>query len=407
MCKVKQEMLRPKIEDLHSEIEKKMQSLAPAVRPGMSIAVTAGSRGIHNISAILKSVVKVFREMEARPFIVSAMGSHGGGTVPGQEDILRGFGIIPNTVGAPLRVTSEAVEVGTTLDGSILYADAEAVKADGVFLVNRIKPHTAFRADLASGLFKILTVGLGKVAGATQIHKIGASGMYRSILEMGRLALEKLTVIGGLAIVENGYEETAYIECLLPDKMEDGERELLKTATSLLPGLPVKDLDLLIVEEMGKNFSGTGMDTNVIGRWRLEGIIEPEFPRIKKIVVLSLSAASEGNANGIGLADFTTARLTGSINWERTLTNAKATGFWSRAHCPPFLPNDREAVRWALLSLKLPAESPLRAARIRSTLRLDELWLTPMAFKNSAQCEQISPFLSLQYNEKGDLLGET
>jgi hypothetical protein len=404
MARVRQRFPRPRIDDLRAEIAAKMERLAPSIRPGMSVAITAGSRGINEIPFILGTVVSVLKGMGARPYLVSAMGSHGGGTPEGQRNLLAHLGITEESVGAPLRVTSEAVAVGTTESGHVLYADAEAVKADAILPVNRIKAHTAFQDNLASGLFKMLTVGLGKTPGATQVHKLSSTGIFRAIVEMGRLALERLPVIGGLAVIENGYEETALIELLLPFEMESREQELLEYAKGLLPALPVDRLDLLIVEEMGKNFSGTGMDTNIIGRWKAKGIPEPEFPSIGRIAVLRLSGASEGNANGIGLADITTRKLVEAIDWTATLMNVRTTGFWERAFCPPFPGNDRDAVRWALESLALPPGREIAAARIRNTLHIEELWLTPAALETAKGCERIGPASPLLFNQEGDLL---
>ncbi len=404
MAKVRQHFQRPRIDDVAAEIFMQMRRLAPAVRPGMSVAITAGSRGINNIPFILKTIVSAFKEMGASPYVISAMGSHGGGTVEGQRNLLEHLGITEESVGAPLCITSEAVAVGTTKSGHVLYADAEALKADAILPVNRIKVHTAFQDNLASGLFKMLTVGLGKEPGATQVHKLSSGGMFAAIVEMGRMALDKLPVIGGLAIIENGYEETARIELLLPDEMEQREQELLKYAESLMPALPVRELDLLIVEEMGKNFSGTGMDTNIIGRWKVKDILDPEFPKIGRIVVLRLSEASEGNANGIGLADFTTRKLVAAIDWTPTLMNVRTTGFWERAFCPPFPGTDRDAIAWALDSLGLPPDVEIAAARIRNTLHIEELWLTPKALGVARGCEQIGSVTPFSFNEEGDLL---
>jgi hypothetical protein len=404
MARVRQRFPRPRIDDLRAEIAAKMERLAPSIRPGMSVAITAGSRGINEIPHILGTVVSVLKGMGAKPYLVSAMGSHGGGTPEGQRNLLAHLGITEESVSAPLRVTSDAVAVGTTESGHVLYADAEAVKADAILPVNRIKAHTAFQDNLASGLFKMLTVGLGKTPGATQVHKLSSTGIFRAIVEMGRLALERLPVIGGLAVIENGYEETALIELLLPFEMESREQELLEYAKGLLPALPVDRLDLLVVEEMGKNFSGTGMDTNIIGRWKAKGIPEPEFPSIGRIVVLRLSEASEGNANGIGLADVTTRKLVEAIDWTATLMNVRTTGFWERAFCPPFPGNDRDAIHWALESLALPPGREIAAARIHNTLHIEELWLTPAALEAAKGCERIGPASPLLFSEEGDLL---
>jgi hypothetical protein len=332
------------------------------------------------------------------------MGSHGGGTTLGQERVLHHLGITEESVGAPFRVTSTAVEMGTTDTGRTLFVDAEAARADGIFVVNRIKPHTAFRESLASGLLKMLSVGLGKVPGATQVHKLGSSGIYQGVLEIGLLALNKLPVLGGLAIVENSVEETARLEVLLPEEMEARERELLRYAWELISRLPLESLDLLVIEEIGKNYSGTGMDANVTGRWKDMDVKGPITPEIKRIVVLRLAEASEGNANGIGMADFTTRKLVESIDWKATLTNVHTTGFWSRAFCPPFPGSDRDAIRWAIESLKQPPDVPLTAARIRNTLHIEELWLNEAASSAAKDCESMGELQPLRFSEEGDLL---
>jgi len=404
MRRVRQHLAKPRIEEVPFEIAGRMARVAGAVRPGMSIAVTAGSRGITAIPLILRTVVNVLRDLGADPFIVSAMGSHGGGTAPGQERLLHHLGITEESVGAPLRMTSTAVEMATTASGRTLFVDEEAAKADGIFVVNRIKPHTAFREDLASGLLKMLSVGLGKVPGATQVHKLGSSGIYAGVREIGLLALKKLPVLGGLAIVENSLEQTARLEVLLPEEMEEKEKELLRYAWELLPRLPLEKLDLLIVEEIGKNYSGTGMDTNVTGRWNDMDVKGPITPEIKRIVILRLSEASEGNANGIGLADFTTRKLVDSIDWKATLTNVHTTGFWNRAFCPPFPGSDREAIRWALDSLKQAPDVPVLAARIRNTLHIEELWVNEAASSAAKECEKAGELQPLKFNEEGDLL---
>lgn len=406
LARIRQELPRPRVTDLPAAVRGALAPLAGQVRPGLRVAVTAGSRGIAGIPAILAAVVKTLKDLGADPFLFAAMGSHGGATAAGQEALLAHLGITAAAVGAPVRVTDQAVAIGTTVGGHVLYCDAEAARADAILVVNRVKAHTSFRGELESGLFKMMCVGMGKEPGATQVHKLGAPQIYPAILEMGRLALQKLPILGGLAILENGYEETARLEFLPPAELEAGERRLLAEAKAMLPGLPVPDLDLLIVDEMGKNFSGTGMDTNVIGRWQVPGMPEPESPRVGRIVVLRLSAASEGNANGLGLADFTTARFAAAIDWNVTLTNIRTTGFWGRAKCPPFLPSDQEAIRWALDSLRLPAGLPLRAARIRNTLQVDELWVSPPVLADAlagGRCTLLEPARPLAFDGEGNL----
>jgi len=404
LAKVRQHFLRPLVEDVEAEVRLQLERLKENVRPGMSVAITAGSRGIRDIALILRTAVRYLRELGAEPFIFSAMGSHGGGTAPGQKNLLEHLGLTEETVEASFRITSESVSLGTSKSGHILYSDAEAAKAEAILVVNRIKPHTAFRDRLASGLYKMLTVGMGKVPGASQVHRLGPEGIYPAIVELGRMALDRLPVIGGLAIIENSLDETAKVEALLPGEIEAGEQRLLKYAWELLPGLPLKELDLLIIDEIGKNFSGTGMDTNVVGRWRDISIPGPIYPQIGRIVVLRLSKASEGNANGLGLADFTTKKLVESIDWPATLTNVRTTGFWGRAFCPPFPGSDYDAIHWALKSLNLKPDYPFTAARIRNTLHLEEIWLNEKALAQAKGCEQIGSFVPLSFNDVGDLI---
>jgi hypothetical protein len=404
MVKVRQHFSTNKIENVDKEIAVQMEKLRKVVYKDMTVAITAGSRGINNIALILKGIVQELRNMGAKPFIVSAMGSHGEGTIKGQQFILEKLGITESSINAPLKITDRAKEIGTTMEGHTLYIDEEAINADGILIVNRIKPHTAFNDKIGSGLFKMITVGLGKIPGATQVHKLGFTGIYSAIVSMAHLALEKLNIIGGLAIIENGYEETAKIELVMPQEMEEREQELYSFAVNLLPKLPVKKLDLLIVDEMGKNFSGTGMDTNIIGRWKIPGLDEPHYYDIKRIVVLDLSSASGGNGYGIGLADFTTTRLVYKIDWDTTLTNVQTTGFWGRAFCPPFFKTDQESLKWAIRSINLPVDTPISAIRIRNTLHLEELWVTPDILSVARNCEQIGEIKPIVFGNDGCII---
>lgn len=366
---------RPRVADIAAAVREELAKLdlPSSLRAGARVAVTAGSRGISQIPRILAAVVESLRSWGFDAFIVSAMGSHGGGTPEGQRRILSHLGITEESVGCPLRVTSDVVEVGRTRSGWPVYCDAEAARGDGILVVNRVKPHTAFRGSIESGLWKMMAVGLGKVPGATLVHRLGPPMMERVIRETGEVMLRELPVVGGLAVVENGYEETALICGLRPAEFER-ETELLEIARSLLPGLPVDDVDVLIVDEMGKNYSGTGMDVNVIGRFRVQGIAEPEKPRVKRLVVLDLSEASEGNANGIGLADITTRRLVRKIDFRSTYLNALTTTFFMRAAIPMTFESDREAIEAALGSLGLEDLGQARVLRIANTLELEEFW---------------------------------
>ena len=308
--------------------------------------------------------------------VLSAMGSHGGATSEGQRRLLAHLGITEETVGAPILTDMDVVELGRTPSGLIAYCDRNAAVCDGILVVNRVKPHTGFSEPFGSGLLKMLAVGLGKVPGASQIHRQGPAQMARAIEEIAKVFLDSGKVIGGLAIIEDAHDEIAKIVPVRPEEMIAKERELFREAKALMPRLPVDDLDLLIVDEIGKNYSGSAMDVNVIGRWRLPGLPEPESPRIKRIVALRLSPESEGNAHGVGLADFVTRRLAEAIDPVATYTNAITSTFVERAFIPITLPSDREAIEAALASLSLSDPARARIARIRNTLHLDEVWLS-------------------------------
>lgn len=403
----RQRFLASRVPDVAAAVKEEMAKLElpSSLRSGARVAVTAGSRGISQIARILAVIVETLRTWGFDPFIVSAMGTHGGGTPEGQLKILSHLGITEDAVGCPLRVTSDTVQVGHTQSGWPVYCDAEAARADAILVVNRVKPHTSFRGSIESGLWKMMAVGLGKVPGATQVHRLGPPAMEQVIREAGEVFLQKLPVVGGLAIVENGYDETALIRGLRPAEFHR-EAELLEIARALLPRLPVEDIDVLIVDEMGKNYSGTGLDVNVIGRFRVQGVTEPEMPRIKRLVVLDLSEASEGNANGIGLADITTRRLVKKIDFRSTYLNALTTTFFMRVALPMVFETDREAIDAALKSLGLEDIRQARVLRIANTLELEEFWASA-ALYGDLQTRGLVPIgeeEELSFDPEGNLL---
>jgi hypothetical protein len=267
----------------------------------------------------------------------------------------------------------EVVELGRTASGLVAYCDRHAAAADGILVVNRIKPHTGFAEPFGSGLLKMLAVGLGKVPGAAQIHRQGPARMAEAIVDIARVFIDTGKVVGGLAILENAYDETAEIVPVRPEEMIEREPELFRRAKAMMPRLPVEDIDVLIVDQIGKNFSGSGMDVNVIGRWRLPGMPEPTSPRIQRIVALRLSPESEGNAQGVGLADFVTRRLVDAIDPVATYTNTITSTFLQRGFIPITMPTDRDAIAAALSSLGLSDPAAARIVRIPNTLHLDRL----------------------------------
>lgn len=406
LARVRQRFPRPRVDDPQVASRREVEALlAGRVAPGAEVAITAGSRGIAAIPGILRGCADAVRAAGARPFFVAAMGSHGGGTVEGQRAVLADLGLTEASLGAPLRIGTETVLLGRTASGFDVHCDRLAAGADAILVVNRVKPHTAFHGPNESGLLKMLAIGLGKVPGASAVHRLGPAAMARTVPEAAALMRERLPVVGGLAIVENGYEETAALRGMPPGDMEAGERELLRLAKSLLPGLPVRAADLLIVDEMGKNFSGTGMDVNVHGRWGDVARGAPAEPEIARLVVLGLSEASHGNANGVGLADFTTARLAARVDLGATYLNSLTTGFLDRGKLPLVMADDRCAIAAALRTLGDPDPDRVRALRVRNTLHLEELWCSPAVLPDlPAHCRVESPPLSMEFTAGGRLL---
>lgn len=338
------------------------------------IAVTAGSRGIHCIAEITRAVVEAIRELGGDPFVLPAMGSHGGGTAAGQLEILASYGITEDSVGAPVEATMDVVQVGEVDNHIPVVLNRLALESDGIVLVNRIKPHTAFRGPFESGLMKMMTIGLGSRKGATLAHSMGASGLPRMIPAWGRIILQEAPILLGLALLENAYEKTAKVVALAPAEFESQEPRLLEQARDLMPGLPIQRLDVLIVDQIGKNISGTGMDPNIIGRIWLPGIKEPDSPAVNRIVVLNLTEETHGNANGIGLADITTRRLVDQVDYKATYANALTTTFLNRAYIPVVAESDKEAIEIALDVLRTDLPQKARLMRIKSTLELEHLW---------------------------------
>ena len=309
---------------------------------GARVAVTGGSRGINNIVTIVRTAIEYLKAQGFQPVLVAAMGSHGGGTAEGQREVLRSLGFTPESIQAPVLTGAETVEVGKTASGLVAYINKHVANLDGIVVINRVKIHTALVGELHSGLTKACVVGLGGPSGAEQFHSLGIKELPACLRDIGDILIAKTPIMGGLAIVENGYEETARIVAVEPTRFLEEDMKLLRVANELMPSLPAEKIDVLVIEEMGKNYSGTGMDTNVVGRFRIQGEPEPEKPVIRRIVVLDLSEGSHGNANGVGLADVVTDKLAGKIDLHNTYLNIMTTGFAQRGFLPLHFP-DRTA----------------------------------------------------------------
>jgi lactate racemase-like protein len=408
MLRVRQTFEGPRVDDVAGAVEREIERIGVSgrIRPGQTVAITAGSRGIANIAVAVRTVVEALAGVGARPFIVPAMGSHGGATAEGQRRIVEGYGITEDAVGAPIRSSMDTVQLGTTADGIPIHFDRLAAEADHVVVVNRVKPHTNFSGTIESGLLKMTMIGLGKRAGAAVCHRaIVDHGFDHVVRTVGRELLARVRIAFGLALVENAREETALVEAVLPEHFEERERALLVLAKRWLPRLPVRRPDLLIVDQMGKNISGSGMDTNVVGR-KPHGN-GADDPQVKRLFVRDLTAETHGNAYGIGLADFATSRLVRAIDYRTTVLNCLTASNPEAAALPIHFETDREAIDAALATAGLAPPEEARVIRIRNTLDLREVEVSEACRGELAgrhELEVIEPARELAFDASGNLL---
>ena len=397
------------IEDIPGRVRAELQPLLDRVARHDRVAITAGSRGIANIVPVLRACGDLIREVGGDPFIMPAMGSHGGATADGQRDVLAGYGITRETVGMPIVSSMDVIEIGR-LEDMPVFMSTTALEADHVLLVNRVKPHTDFRGPVESGLAKICAIGLGKQRGAQTLHSYGTRGLAELMPRAARLMIDKTgKIVGGLALLENAYDHTAGIHFVEPDGIaSEAEEALQRQAKGLMGGLPFDTLDVLIVDEMGKNVSGTGMDTNVLGRMFVPGVAEEPRPRITAVVVLDLTEESHGNAIGVGLADFTTDRVISKIDWQATYMNGYTSGIGGllRNRLPNVLPNDRAAIATAIRMCGQPDHSKLRLARIKNTLVAASVEFSPSLVEEAgaAHVELTGRAGPMQFDAAGRLL---
>ena len=354
-------------------------SLASQLKPGMRIAVGVGSRGITNLAEIVRSVVDLLRASGAEPFIIPAMGSHGGATPHGQQNVLAGLGITLDSTHVPLDTSMDVDEIGAFGDDYPLVFSRAALKADAVVVINRIKPHTDFFGNLGSGIQKMLVIGFGKHIGASNAHRAAILHGHEVVIrEAAKVILGKVPVLFAVAILEDQHHQTHDLHVIRGDQILREEDALFVRSQQLLPRLPFPNIDLLIVDEIGKEISGTGMDTNVIGRgvFGYVSSLRPQSnmqPHISRILVRDLTPATNGNAIGIGLADFTTTRLVHAINRDYTYTNVLTSLGLACAKIPLYFDTDREAIERAIRSLITGSANDTRIVRIKNTLSLDHM----------------------------------
>lgn len=401
-----QHFARVQVEDVVAATRQAVERLELGRLDGKSIAITAGSRGIPGIVPILKTLVTTLVERGAKPFVVPAMGSHGGATAEGQIDVLARYGVVEAAIGAPIRATMETVVVGRLPDGTELHADRYAAAADGIVVFNKIKPHTGFKGPIESGLAKMLVIGLGKHAGARVIHGCGMANFATLIPQAAERLIASLPILFGLGLVENAWGEPAIIESIRPQHILAREAEILAEAKQLISRLLMPEIDVLIVDRIGKDVSGSGMDPNVTGR---SATNMPGFdaPPIEKIIVRGLTEQTHGNAVGIGLADFTTRRVVEQIDYVATYTNVFSARVMRGARLPVILANDRDALMGALQTCFGVGPDRAKVVRIRDTKHLDHIEVSQAVLDQiagSGQFETLGPPAPLQFDAEGNLL---
>ncbi|RME68456.1 MAG: DUF2088 domain-containing protein [Verrucomicrobia bacterium] len=362
--------------------------------PGKSIAIAVGSRGIENLEPIVRMVAQTVRAAGSEPFLVPAMGSHGNATAEGQASVLRSLGLGKlEAEGVPIRSSMETVLLGESASGVPVYTDATALAADGVIVVNRVKPHTSFRGDHESGLLKMLVIGLGKQKGAELCHRLGFGTMARNLREMSAVVLAHQKVLFGVAILENAHHNTERIEIVEPDAFPTREAELLKEARSLLPRIYPNPIDVLVLDEIGKDISGTGFDPNLVGRfhnphaWDIGGIA----PEITRMVALGLTPGSHGNANGLGNLDVVSRRLVDAMDPETTYINALTSSIPVSVKIPMTQANDRLAIQAAIKMAQIEDWTQVRLVRIRNTLTLGEIEVSENILADFADRDELEP----------------
>ena len=391
--RIRQKFDRPVIDDIPAEVEAELSrlNLGAAIQPGQSVAITAGSRGIANIHIIIKSIVSHLKGLGAEPFVVPAMGSHGGATAEGQRNIVEGYGITEDYVGCPIRSSMETVIVCDAKEGFPVHFDKNAYGADHVVVCGRVKPHTTFVGDIESGLMKMMLIGLGKYEGAKTYHRAIKDHSFGQIVRsVAKEVLSKCRIVAGLAVVENGYDETAKLKAVGPNEFEEREKELLVLAKQWMPRLPFKQADLLVVDQIGKNISGSGMDSNVVGRKFLEHRAgDDEWPKVRTIFLRGLTEETHGNATGIGMAEFALTRAVDAMDVAITRRNCITGGSPTGAMIPLHYQTDKEVLEATLPEMGLTAVPDTKVMWIHNTLEVSELECSVAYLDEARQSNEI------------------
>ena len=404
MRRIAQRFEAPREESIAGAVAREMRKLEGSIRPGMSIAVGVGSRGLAQLSTIVRATVDELKRRGARPFIVPAMGSHGGGTPQGQIDVLAGYGVTAEALDVPIEASMETDVVGRAAGVEIFWSRA-ALRADAVLPINRIKVHTDFHGDVESGLSKMLAIGFGKQKGAAAVHLAGFDKFHEVIPPLTRAILDKVNVLGGVASIENALEQVAYLEIVPGADIPAREPQLMQRSRELLPRIPFDDLEVLVVDWLGKDISGFCWDPNVTGRYGPRHLVDPRDP--KKLVALRLTERSHGNACGIGVGDVTTRALVENIDYQKTWTNNVTSSELGGGKTPIWMPDDRSAIALAIATCPRIDRAAPRLVRIESTLHLSEMWVSESLWqKDGASDPRLFPLgepVEIDFTPQGHL----
>ncbi len=409
MAVVKQKLYSSGINDIPATVLSALSAftISDMVKPGKTVAVAVGSRGINRIDSVVYHCLKFLKNKGLKPFIVPAMGSHGGATAKGQRDVLAKLGITESTMGAPVCSEMDVVQVGKLSNGLKIFFSKKALEADHIVVINRIKPHTKFRAEIESGLCKMLTIGLGKSQGATEFHRRAIQHTFKVIEDAATFIINQGRILFGLALLEDGRGDLMYVEAILPSSIVVRDKILLKEARAAMGRIPFDYLDILIVDFIGKDISGIGMDSNITGRHR--DIVGDFFisPHVKRIFVRDLSPASNGNGNGIGLADITTKRLVDSLDIQKTNINALTAISPEKAAIPIYFDTDRKSLDVCARTIGLDSMAKARIVRIKDTASLELLQVSKaleLEVLSNPNLELITPWQPFEFDEDDNLI---
>lgn len=389
MVKVRQLLDHSHIDpaDIPGLVRKELEPMRARIKPGMSVAITCGSRGVCNIAIITRAIVDFVKDCGGEPFVFPAMGSHGGATAEGQREILTGYGVTEEAMGCPIRATMEVVQVGETEEGMPVFVDRYAYEADGIILCGRVKAHTAFRGPYESGILKMSVIGLGKQHGAEHVHQDGFSDLGRLLPMIARVVFAKTNILGAVAVAENAFDQTCILEGLLKEEIFEKEPDILRRSKERLGRIFFDDIDVLVVDRLGKDISGDGMDPNITGRYAVPYMESGK--KVQHIAVLDLTEETHGNCNGLGLADVTTRRLVEKIDVDCTYPNVVTSTVLCTPKIPLFAHSDRACIQIALKTCNYIDRDNPRIVHIKDTMRLEEIEISQAMLEEALANEHI------------------